>query len=81
MTRITRQEIFREKRYQALLDRGTRPFVILNATDINFGSQFTFTQDQFDLLCSNTSPMLLNARHALAAIKEPILKARVHRTE
>jgi hypothetical protein len=32
-----------------------RPFVILNATDMTLGSQFSFVQDQFDLLCADLS--------------------------
>ena len=30
-----------------------RPFVILNATDIGIGAQFSFTQDHFDRICSD----------------------------
>jgi NTE family protein len=30
-----------------------RPFIVLNATDIERGAQFAFTQDSFDRLCSN----------------------------
>jgi predicted acylesterase/phospholipase RssA len=30
-----------------------RPFIILNATDIGRGAQFSFTQDHFDRICSN----------------------------
>jgi NTE family protein len=32
-----------------------RPFIILNATDISLGAQFSFTQDDFDRLCSDLS--------------------------
>ncbi len=31
------------------------PFLVLNATDISIAHRFEFTQDQFDLLCSNLS--------------------------
>jgi NTE family protein len=34
-----------------------RPFIILNATDIGRGAQFSFTQDQFDRICSDLSPL------------------------
>lgn len=30
-----------------------RPFIVLNATDIGMGAQFSFTQDQFDPICSD----------------------------
>jgi NTE family protein len=32
-----------------------KPFVILNATDMTLGRRFEFTQEQFDLLCSDVS--------------------------
>ncbi len=32
-----------------------RPFIILNATDISLDAQFSFTQDDFDRLCSDLS--------------------------
>ena len=33
--------------------KGRRPFIVINATDMARTSRFEFTQDQFDLLCSN----------------------------
>ena len=33
--------------------KGHRPFVVINATDMARTSRFEFTQDQFDLLCSD----------------------------
>jgi NTE family protein len=38
----------------AALER-TRPYVILNGTDMSTGARFEFTQDQFDLICGNLS--------------------------
>lgn len=35
------------------LQQHGRPFVLLNATDMSLGTRFEFTQDQFDLLCSD----------------------------
>jgi NTE family protein len=32
-----------------------RPFIIINATDMTLGAQFSFTQDDFDRLCSDLS--------------------------
>lgn len=49
------RNIFERKTYSDLISQDQRPFIILNATDITMGSQFTFTQDQFDLLCSDLS--------------------------
>ena len=39
------------------LEERPRPFIILNATDSTTGSRFEFNQDQFDLLCSDLSPV------------------------
>jgi NTE family protein len=47
------REIFREQTFKALIDQARRPYLMLNATDITMGSQFTFVQDQFDLICSD----------------------------
>jgi hypothetical protein len=47
------EEIFEEKRFQALADGGRRPFVILNATNLANGERFEFTQEQFDFLESD----------------------------
>ena len=35
------------------LTRAPRPFVVISATDISLGAQFPFTQERFDLLCSD----------------------------
>jgi NTE family protein len=37
------------------LMRNGKPFISINATDINYGSVFAFSQDQFDLICSDLS--------------------------
>jgi len=47
------REIFRQKTFGDLIQQARRPFIMLNATDITMGAQFTFVQDQFDLLCSD----------------------------
>ena len=47
------EEIFEEKRFQALADGVRRPFVILNATNLANGERFEFTQEQFDFLESD----------------------------
>lgn len=47
--------IFERKTYADLVDLGGPPFVIVNATDLNFGNRFEFTQDQFDVLYSDLS--------------------------
>lgn len=49
--------IFQGKTFADLLARpkGSAPFLVLNATDIGITHRFEFTQDQFDLLCSDLS--------------------------
>jgi predicted acylesterase/phospholipase RssA len=49
--------IFQEKTFSDLLakPKGSVPFMVLNATDISIAHRFEFTQDQFDLLCSDLS--------------------------
>jgi NTE family protein len=47
--------IFEGKSFADLLKKpkGSVPFLVLNATDISIAHRFEFTQDQFDLLCSD----------------------------
>ncbi|MEQ1755923.1 MAG: patatin-like phospholipase family protein [Micropepsaceae bacterium] len=53
-----------------------RPFVIINASDLNTGLTFSFVQQQFDFLCSNLKPYpVANAVMASAAM--PVIFAPV----
>ena len=49
------ETVFGAKTFADLLGQpqGTVPFLVLNATDIGITHRFEFTQDQFDLLCSD----------------------------
>lgn len=49
--------VFKGKTFADMLQKpkGSAPFLVLNATDIGIAHRFEFTQDQFDLLCSNLS--------------------------
>jgi len=49
------EKIFNGKTFGDLLREHQKPFIILNATDMTLGRRFEFTQDQFDLLCSDLS--------------------------
>ena len=60
--------IFEGKTYADLLDS---PAVIINATDIDAGTQFAFDQDQFDLLCSDLASFPL-ARAVAASSAVPL---------
>ena len=66
------REVFEGATFHALVERGRRPYVILNATDMTLGARFEFTQDQFDLLCSNLSGVALG-RAVAASSAFPIL--------
>ena len=47
--------VFEGKTFADLLKKpqGSVPFLVLNSTDISINHRFEFTQDQFDLLCSD----------------------------
>lgn len=49
-----------------------RPLVFINATDLQFGDRFEFTQDQFDHLCSDLETFPL-ARAVAASMAVPLL--------
>ena len=49
-----------------------RPYLLLNATDMTLGARFEFTQDQFDLLCSDLSRVPV-ARAVAASSAFPVL--------
>ena len=69
------ERIFDGKTYGDLL--GTpAPAIIINATDIDAGTQFAFDQDQFDLLCSDLASFPL-ARAVAASSAVPIALAPV----
>lgn len=59
------REVFGGATYADVIARNRRPFVILNATDMTTGTQFPFTQDQFDLMCSDLAGVPL--AHAAAS--------------
>lgn len=62
------QHLFHGATFGDLQQQG-RPFVLLNASDMSLGTRFEFTQDQFDLLCSDlTSYSLSRAVAASSAV-------------
>lgn len=65
-------EIFDHATFSDLITRGRRPFVMINASDMSLGTRFEFTQDQFDLLCSDLSSFPL-ARAVAASSAVPIV--------
>ncbi len=57
-----RDTIFENKRFADLIakPRGSVPFLVLNATNISILHRFEFTQDQFDLLCSDLGGVMVS---------------------
>lgn len=47
--------VFHGATFKNILQRHTRPYLIVNATDIALGSPFSFTQEQFDPMCNDLS--------------------------
>lgn len=65
------KHIFKGKTF-ADFQNSDGPFIIINATDLNSKSQFTFTQRQFDFLCSDLSQFQV-ARAVAASSAVPVL--------
>lgn len=65
------REIFRGKKFDHLIHQGERPYILLNATDITQGAQFTFVQRQFDPICSNLGEVRV-ARAVAASSNFPV---------
>lgn len=47
------ENIFDHATFADLTKLKTRPFISINATDLTLGAPFSFTQEEFDLLCSD----------------------------
>lgn len=68
------ETVFDGATFRRLLEqsRGRRPYLLLNATDMTSTARFEFTQDQFDLLCSDLSDVPV-ARGVAASSAFPVL--------
>jgi NTE family protein len=55
------------------LKRVNGPFVIINGTDINTGSRFSYTQDYFDAICGDLSKVTLGRAVATSTALPPLL--------
>ncbi len=66
--------VFNHATFATLLQQAPRgrPYLLLNATDMTLGARFEFTQDQFDLLCSDLSGVPV-ARAVAASSAFPVL--------
>ncbi|HMM47336.1 MAG TPA: patatin-like phospholipase family protein [Thiobacillaceae bacterium] len=66
------EEIFSGATYGDLVASRRRPLILINASDMTLGTRFEFTQEQFDLLCSDLSSFPL-ARAVAASSAVPIV--------
>lgn len=73
------QTLFEGKTFADLeksVREGKRPFILINATDMGRTSRFEFTQNQFDLLCSDLGPYKVSravaASSAVPVVFSPI---------
>ena len=71
MQEIYDEFMFHGATYGDLIAKG-RPLISINATDVTYGTVFPFTQDQFDLICSDLAPFPL-ARSVAASNGFPVL--------
>jgi NTE family protein len=71
MAKVYDDLMFHGATYADLIRNG-KPFVSINATDIGYGIVFPFTQDQFDLICSDLASYPL-ARAVAASNGFPVL--------
>ncbi len=65
-------QVFDHKTFADLAALHTRPFIVLNATDMSFVARFEFTQDQFDLMSSDLASYPV-ARGVAASSAFPVL--------
>ncbi len=66
------RHIFEGRTYGDLLQNRTRPFLLINATDMSTGARFEFTQDQFDLIGADLSPFPIS-RAVAASSAYPVM--------
>lgn len=64
-------EIFKGAKYADLVNRKTKPYLMVNATDMSLGSRFTFEQAQFDPMCADLGGVGL-ARAVAASSNFPV---------
>ena len=72
-TEVYQRVLFHDSTYQTLLDvqhREHRPLIIANASELEMGARFEWTQDQFDIICSEMTNLPL-ARAAAASSDFP----------
>jgi len=66
------KQVFKEQTYADLIKRGTRPFIVVSATDITRKKQFRFIQEDFDMLGSDLAKLPV-AQATAASSAYPVL--------
>lgn len=66
------KHIFDGRTYADLVKRRQRPFLMVNATEMDLGARFDFTQERFDPICSDLQTMTLG-RAVAASSAFPVL--------
>ena len=66
------RNLFEGMTFRELAQR-PRPFIAISATDISLGSQFVFSQAQFDLICSDLHSFKIARAVAASAAIPPIM--------
>jgi NTE family protein len=66
------QEVFHGATFADVAARNRRPFVIVNASEIDIGARFEFTQEEFDRFCSDLGSFPV-ARALTASSAVPVL--------
>jgi NTE family protein len=68
--------LFDGRTYAEISARRRKPFVVVTATDMSLGARFEFTQDTFDLLCSDLDKLpvarAVAASSALPVVLSPV---------
>jgi len=73
-TQVYQDVLFGDAKFDALLQEqhtDDRPLIIANATELEIGSRFEWTQDQFDVICSDMLPIPV-ARAVAASSNFPV---------
>ena len=69
---IFHESVFEGASFQSLVD-AKGPFVAINATDLSSGERFTFTQDQFDVICSDLQRLPISVAVAASSAVPVVL--------
>ena len=73
-TQVYQDVLFHDETFDKLLQQqqaNDRPLIIANATELEIGSRFEWTQDQFDVICSDMLPIPV-ARAVAASSDFPV---------